>query len=154
MLIAFKNKASAEQFAEAIACPELKLDIIHDIPGAQLCGALKNVVAVAAGTIDGLGHGANTKAAIIRIGMVEMSNFIKAFFPEAKSSTMFESCGIADLVVTCYAGRNRLASETHVKTGKSFATLEKELLGGQSLQGMTTAKEIHEFLTVKNLLKE
>ena len=58
-----------------------------DVRGVSLCGALKNVVAVAAGFSDGLGWGNNAKAAIMRIGLMEMRKFSKEFFPEVRSNT-------------------------------------------------------------------
>jgi glycerol-3-phosphate dehydrogenase (NAD+) len=71
-----------------------------------LCGALKNVVAIAAGLVDGLKYGENSKAAIIRIGLMEMRKFSKTFYEGVKDETFFESCGVADVsssikLVTC-----------------------------------------------------
>jgi glycerol-3-phosphate dehydrogenase (NAD+) len=104
---------------------------------------LQNIVACAAGFTDGLGLGDNTKAAVIRIGLKEMIRFCKTFYAEGlQITTFFESCGIADLVTTCYGGRNRRVSEAFVKTGKSLEELEKELLNGQKLQGYQTCNEV------------
>ncbi|VEL18909.1 unnamed protein product, partial [Protopolystoma xenopodis] len=59
-----------------------RIGVIQDEAGAELCGALKNIVAVGSGITDGLGYGDNTKAAIIRLGFMEMRNFIFRFFPD------------------------------------------------------------------------
>jgi len=104
-------------------------------------------VACAAGFTDGLGLGDNTKAAVIRIGLKEMVRFIKTFYADGlQLSTFFESCGVADLITTCYGGRNRRVSEAFVKTGKDIAKLEEEMLNGQKLQGFQTAEEVYTML--------
>jgi glycerol-3-phosphate dehydrogenase (NAD+) len=127
---------------------------------------LKNIVALAAGFVDGLGMGGNTKAAILRIGLIEMREFCLEFFkgskPETCVSLFFkqrnwaltrsfsnESAGIADLITTCYGGRNRKCAEEFVKSGKPFPEIEAKLLNGQKLQGTATAEEVHNFLLAR-----
>lgn len=124
-----------------------------------MCGALKNVVALAAGFADGLRLGSNTKAAFMRIGMVEISKFAQRFYPGVERETMWESCGIADLITTCLDGRNRRCAErfavvtsAHEETSAQEAadawhSIEAELLNGQKLQGPQTAEHVHTMLS-------
>lgn len=126
-----------------------RVNIVPDVYTVEICGALKNIVACAAGFADGLGLGDNSKAAIIRLGLKEMIRFCKTFFAEGlQITTFFESCGVADLITTCYGGRNRRVSEAFVKTGKPIEVLEKEMLNGQKLQGYQTCDEVVKMLTV------
>lgn len=161
------NEVAQEQFSEAtIGCYNhengiifrdlfhsdyFRIRVIKDVHGVELCGALKNVVALAAGFVDGLGMGENTKAAIIRIGLDEMRRFCQINHESVKDHTFFESCGVADLITTCYGGRNRRVAEAKVKTGKSIEVLEAEMLNGQKLQGPPTAIEIYNYLRAHNL---
>lgn len=131
--------------------PSFRVATVEDVNGVSLGGALKNVVALAAGMVDGLRLGGNTKAAILRIGLKEMTEFTLEYFPGAKHQTFSnESAGIADLITTCYGGRNRKCAEEFVKTGHSFEQIEKRLLNGQKLQGTATAEEVNAFLAARN----
>jgi len=133
--------------------PYFHVRAVNDVAGPELCGTLKNIVALGAGMVDGLGLGNNTKAAVIRIGLLEMMALGQALFPTVKTETFFESCGVADLITTCFGGRNRKVAEAFVKSGgaKTFDDLEKELLGGQKLQGVLTSLEVQEVLRKQNL---
>eukprot|EP00161_Ancyromonas_sigmoides_P005485 TRINITY_DN1598_c0_g1_i1.p1 TRINITY_DN1598_c0_g1~~TRINITY_DN1598_c0_g1_i1.p1 ORF type:complete len:357 (-),score=199.85 TRINITY_DN1598_c0_g1_i1:850-1920(-) len=140
------NEADAATWKALFDRPTFRVSTVQDVAGVELCGALKNIVAIAAGICDGLDLGGNTKAAVMRIGLMEMKRFCQALYPNVPDQTFLESCGVADLITTCYGGRNRKCAEAHARTGKSFDELEVELLGGQKLQGTLTAKEIHTVL--------
>jgi glycerol-3-phosphate dehydrogenase (NAD(P)+) len=79
----------------------------RDIIGVELAGALKNVMAIAAGICDGLGYGDNAKSALITRGLVEMTRFVVDMKGDA--STLMGLAGIGDLITTCISphGRNR-----------------------------------------------
>lgn len=152
--IGCKNPAHAGMYKRLFETPYFRVSVVDEIAAVELCGALKNIVALGAGFVDGLGYGDNTKAAIIRIGLLEMIKFIRVFFNDVHERIFLESCGVADLITTCYGGRNRRVAEAFARTGKSFETLEAEMLNGQKLQGTLSAKEVYQCITARGLLDE
>ncbi|PRQ54082.1 putative glycerol-3-phosphate dehydrogenase (NAD(+)) [Rosa chinensis] len=150
-----ENKEVADKWVQLFSTSYFIVTPIQDVEGVELCGTLKNVVAIAAGFVDGLDMGNNTKAAIMRIGLREMKAFSKMLFSSVKDSTFFESCGVADLITTCLGGRNRKVAEAFAKNGgkRSFDELEAEMLQGQKLQGVSTAKEVYAVLSHRGWLQ-
>ncbi|MEQ2231851.1 glycerol-3-phosphate dehydrogenase [Ilyodon furcidens] len=153
--IGAKIEAHGQLFKELLQTPNFRITVVSESDTVELCGALKNIVAVGAGFCDGLGFGDNTKAAVIRLGLMEMVAFTKLFCKGGvTSSTFLESCGVADLITTCYGGRNRKVAEAFVKTSKSIAELEAEMLNGQKLQGPQTAAEVYKILQKRDMVKK
>lgn len=100
--IGYRTKEDGELFKRLFQTPTFQVQLIDDVDGVSLCGALKNIVAIAAGLCDGLGHGTNTKSAIIRIGLLDMRNFAQEYFPNIQSQTFLEeSAGVADVITSC-----------------------------------------------------
>ncbi|KAK9476726.1 NAD-dependent glycerol-3-phosphate dehydrogenase N-terminus-domain-containing protein [Lipomyces japonicus] len=132
--------------------PYFHVNVVNDVAGVSICGALKNIVALASGFVDGMEWGDNAKSAIIRRGLLEMIQFGKDFFPLANPATVTEeSCGVADVITSCAGGRNHRVGVAFIKAqktspGKSIFDIESELLDGQKAQGVTTAQEVYEFL--------
>ncbi|XP_048873160.1 glycerol-3-phosphate dehydrogenase 1a isoform X1 [Brienomyrus brachyistius] len=152
--IGCKNKDHGALLKELMQNQNFRITVVSECDVVEICGALKNVVAVGAGFSDGLGFGDNTKAAVIRLGLMEMIAFARIFCTAGTVSpvTFLESCGVADLITTCYGGRNHRVAKAFVTAGKSIEELEKEMLNGQTLQGPATAAEVHHILQHKNLL--
>jgi len=149
--IGCKDVEKGRELKQLFQAPYFRIAVVEDETTVELCGALKNIVAVGAGIVDGLKFGDNTKAAVIRLGLMEMVKFVEEFFSHSKIETFLESCGVADLVTTCYSGRNRRVAEAFATTGKSIEELEKEMLNGQKLQGPPTAAEVNTMLKSKNM---
>jgi len=135
--------------------PYFHVRVINDVAGVSLGGALKNIVALAAGFVDGKGWGDNAKAAIMRVGIMEMRKFGTMFFESCNSATFTEeSAGVADLITSCAGGRNHKCAKLSIEQGKSIEQIEKEVLNGQKLQGTSTSQEVNEFLKTRNLESE
>ncbi|XP_066591679.1 glycerol-3-phosphate dehydrogenase [NAD(+)], cytoplasmic [Prorops nasuta] len=149
--IGCKDKTKAPILKDLIQTSYFRVVVVEDCDSVECCGALKNIVACGAGFVEGLGLGDNTKAAVIRLGLMEIIKFVDVFFPGGKLSTFFESCGVADLITTCYGGRNSKVCKAFVTSGKSIEQLEKEMLNGQKLQGPFTAEEVNYMLKARNM---
>ena len=136
--------------------PYFHVRVVNDVAGVSLSGALKNIVALAAGFVSGLQWGDNAKAAIMRVGLLEMVKFGKMFFQNSVHTKTFteESAGVADLITSCSSGRNFRCAKMSVEKNISVAEVEKQELNGQMLQGLSTAKEVYEFLHVRGLEEE
>lgn len=136
--------------------PYFHVRIVSDVAGVSLGGALKNIIALAAGFVDGLGWGDNAKAAVMRVGILEMVRFGKEFFPDSVHTSTFteESCGVADVVTSCMGGRNFRCAKMAIERGESIFEVEEKVLNGQKLQGTSTAYEVNSFLKQQGLEQE
>jgi len=120
-----------------------------DIIGVEVCGALKNIAALAAGVCDGLGYGDNARASIITLGLMEMSTYGK--FLGAKRATFYGLAGVGDLVATCTSkhSRNRFVGEK-IAEGKKLDDIRNEMKG-MIAEGIQTTKAVYEFSKKNNL---
>src|SRR6185503_19595837 len=112
-----------------------------DLVGVELCAAAKNVIALAAGAVDGLALGDNAKAALIARGLAEMARLGEAC--GARPETFAGLAGMGDLMVTCWSrhGRNRRAGEL-IARGATPDEAAAEI--GQVVEGLTTAPVVRD----------
>lgn len=97
--------AQWERLSPAIARPAFRPYYSDDVTGAEIGGAIKNVLAIACGVVEGLGLGQNARAALIARGMAEMLRFGTAL--GARAETLSGLCGMGDLVLTCTSTSSR-----------------------------------------------
>lgn len=139
-VVAGENKEAVKFVQDAFNTPTFRIYTSDDIIGVELGGAIKNVIALAAGVCDGLGYGDNTKAALITRGIAEITRLGVAM--GAKAETFAGLSGIGDLIVTCASmhSRNRRAGIL-IGQGKSVKEAEKEV--NMVVEGIKNAKAVY-----------
>jgi glycerol-3-phosphate dehydrogenase (NAD(P)+) len=105
VVVASRDHACAERVQRALATGSFRVYSSEDVVGVELAGALKNVIAIAAGIVDGLGYGHNTVAALITRGLAEVSRLAVAL--GGRPDTLAGLAGLGDLVLTCTGGLSR-----------------------------------------------
>ena len=135
-VIASEDGYLAGLLQHAVNSTVFRAYVNQDIAGVELCAAAKNVIALAAGGVDGLDLGDNAKASLITRGLAEMARLGEA--AGARPETFAGLAGMGDLIVTCWSrhGRNRRAGEL-IAQG---ATPDEAVAAiGQTVEGVTTA---------------
>jgi glycerol-3-phosphate dehydrogenase (NAD(P)+) len=135
-VIASDDRELTKELQHAINSTVFRVYVNDDIVGVELCAAAKNVIALAAGGVDGLGLGDNAKASLITRGLAEMARLGEAC--GAQPDTFAGLAGMGDLIVTCFSGygRNRRAGEL-IAGGASVEEAQATI--GQVIEGLTTA---------------
>jgi glycerol-3-phosphate dehydrogenase (NAD(P)+) len=139
LTLAIKDKALGENLVSLIGSRTLRTYLTDDVIGAQIGGAVKNVIAVASGVVQGRGMGESARCALVTRGLTEMARLAKAM--GAKKSTLMGMCGVGDLMLTASSMQSRNFSLGHaLGEGK---TLE-EILGERIAvtEGVHTAKAL------------
>lgn len=145
LVAASKNVQSAKKIQNLFATEMLRTYLNKDIKGVELGGAMKNVIAIAAGMCDGIGYGDNSKAALMTRGMSEISKLGKAM--GAKRKTFRGLSGYGDLIVTCLSkhSRNRRLGQL-IGEGKTLDEIVSNM--DMIAEGISTAKSVHQ-LSIK-----
>ena len=148
-VIASKDKKTSKLVSETLAAPYFKLYQLNDVAGVEICGALKNISAIATGVVDGLGFGDNAKASIITLGLMEMNNFGRHF--GARRGTVYGLAGVGDLIATCISrhSRNRFFGHELAKSKKT-EEIKKEM-HGMIAEGIPTTKAVYDYSRQHNI---
>lgn len=139
--VAANDPDFALELARALHNDHFRAYTGDDIVGVELGGAVKNVMAIAAGTADGMGFGAKARAALIARGLAEMQRLGRAL--GAHDETFTGLTGLGDLVLTCTddQSRNRRLGLA-LGQGKGIDETVREI--GQVVEGVGTCREVHE----------
>ncbi|MCR9192090.1 MAG: NAD(P)-dependent glycerol-3-phosphate dehydrogenase [Gammaproteobacteria bacterium] len=105
LVVASQHSEYQCQIRDLLHAPNMRVYLSEDINGVQLCGVVKNILAIACGISDGIGYGANAKAALITRGLAEMQRLLHAF--HARPETCLSLAGVGDLVLTCTDNQSR-----------------------------------------------
>jgi len=136
---ASKDPAAAERVARRCNQPTFRTYVSDDIVGVETGGAVKNVLAIAAGVSDGLGFGDNTKAALLARGLGEMARLAEAL--GGRRETVYGLAGVGDLLATA---SSRLSRNWRVGEGLALGKELPEILEsiGQVAEGVPTARAV------------
>jgi glycerol-3-phosphate dehydrogenase (NAD(P)+) len=138
--VAATDAQSAENVAARLRGEAFRAYVSDDLTGVEVGGAVKNVLAIAAGTSDGLGFGDNARAALITRGLAETGRLSAAL--GGKRETLMGLAGLGDLVLTCTGdlSRNRRVG-LGLAQGRPLARILSEL--GHVAEGVTAARHVH-----------
>ena len=137
--VAGTNEELSKQVQATFSVPWFRVYTNTDIVGVELAGAMKNVIAIAAGIIDGTGVGDNAKAALLTRGLAEITRLGIAM--GARPQTFSGLTGLGDLVTTCISpsGRNRAFGE---RIGKGMTVEQAQSATDSVVEGVATCRSI------------
>lgn len=144
--------SAAEDFSRQVSddlhSGHFRVYLSTDLIGVELGGAFKNVLAIAAGAADGLGFGANTRAALITRGLAEMMRLGEAM--GGQRETFMGLAGMGDLILTCTDNQSRnRRTGLLLAQGKTLEQVQAEI--GQAIEGIKTAKEAMRLARLHNV---
>eukprot|EP00929_Paragymnodinium_shiwhaense_P030754 TRINITY_DN17374_c0_g1_i1.p1 TRINITY_DN17374_c0_g1~~TRINITY_DN17374_c0_g1_i1.p1 ORF type:complete len:386 (-),score=91.73 TRINITY_DN17374_c0_g1_i1:312-1469(-) len=126
----------ARKVQAAVSSRTMRIYTACDVVGAELCGAVKNVLAIACGASDGFGFGANSRSALITRGLAEMARLVVK--KGGKAATVTGLAGVGDLVLTCSSSLSR-----NYSVGKRLAEGHKPDSGLAVAEGVKTSLALH-----------
>lgn len=142
-VVASMHAEALNDVCKAFTTPHFKVFKHDDVVGVEVCGALKNITAIAIGICDGLHLGDSAKGSIMTLGLREMIRFGKRF--GAKEHTFYGLAGVGDLITTCTSrhSRNHFVGQKLAK-GKNFDEIRQEM-HGMVAEGVFTTKAVVEY---------
>lgn len=149
VVVASNDEQARREVQEMLMTPAFRVYTHDDITGVELGGALKNIIAIAAGICDGIGLGANTKGALITRGLAEIIRLGAAM--GASPATFAGLSGLGDLVTTCFSvhSRNRRVGEEIAKRKELEQVLSEMVMVAEGVNTTRCAVELAEMKSVE-----
>ena len=149
LTLASKSKETMQIVKSALQNKYLKLRCTDDIIGVEICGAIKNVIAISSGILSGLGANESSTAMLLTEAAYDMQSILKALGGE--KSTVLSYAGFGDLLMTCTSKKSRNYNYG-ILVGKKVPTNElEEYLKNNTVEGYYTLISIYETLNNKNI---
>lgn len=147
--VASKNPETILLTRKALQNDYIKLRDTNDVTGVEVCGAIKNVIALASGMLEGLNANESTKAMLIAEAMHDMEAILDAF--NCSTRTVLSFAGIGDLILTCTSTKSRNYSFGKLVGSKATRTEVENYLKNTTVEGYYTLESIYQLLKDKQV---
>lgn len=149
LAIAGLNKNTVKLVKDNLSNETLKLRVSSDIIGIELCGSLKNIIAIAAGILKGLGYSESTQAFLINESLHDMKNIIHVL--GGKKKTILSFAGVGDLLLTCSSTKSRNFSFGYLIGSTKDQNKITEYLKNNTVEGYYTLNSVYKMLQKKGI---
>lgn len=147
--LATKNKSTIKAMKKTLENEYLKLITTNDVFGVEMYGAIKNVIAIASGIIDGMGYPESTKCMFITKALNDIVNLI--YDMGGNKKTILTYAGIGDLLLTCNSFKSRNYSFGKMIGEKIDKNIIEEYKKNTTIEGLYTLKSIYDLIHIKNI---
>lgn len=149
LTLACQNKKTTDMIVQAFTNEHFKLRVCSDIIGTEICGAIKNVIAIASGILDGMGMPESTSAMFITESIHDIKELIKGL--GGNGNTILSFAGFGDLLLTATSPKSRNYSFGHlIGSGASQQEIDN-YIKNTTIEGLYTLKSVHQLIEGKNV---
>lgn len=149
LAIASSNRKTYKIVSKNLTTDSLKLRKSSDMIGVQICGSVKNIIAIAAGILSGLGYSESTQAFLINESLHDIKNII--YYLGGKKKTILSFAGVGDLLLTCSSKKSRNYSFGYVIGSTKDKKSIQEFLDTHTVEGYYTLSSVHKLLSLKGI---
>ena len=149
LTLASKSDNSLDEISDTLACDKLKLRTTDDMIGVQICGSVKNIIAIASGMIKGLGYSESTLAFLINESLHEIKHLIDGL--GGKKYTILAYAGVGDLLLTCTSTKSRNYSFGYLVGSTKDKNQAGEYLKTHTVEGYYALSSIHKLALENNI---